>query len=190
MLWFLYSYNASLPNLSSTDKPSQIYQSLHAPFCWGPKLPADPPDLPQPAAAVAGGLDGPSQEVKTSAAKPKEQPKEVLKQNDGASGSKETEKPEPEKPTERKRIVYELGWSEEHMCAWRKQVLGISQRGPIEYSAKPTVDESVDQDSPIVCTFGDGEQHTVSHITMVSWLKLLMCFILVLLGGWFLSVMI
>lgn len=71
------------------------------------------------------------------------------------------------------RPWYEHGWSEEHLRAWRKEILGPqpSQRGPIEFSLTPEVDSLVDEDSPIRCKFDDGSVYEVSHITMVPGLN-------------------
>lgn len=71
------------------------------------------------------------------------------------------------------RPWYEHGWSEEQMCAWRKEILGPqpTQRGPIEFSMTPEVDNLVDEDSPIRCKFNDGSVYEVSHITMVPGLN-------------------
>lgn len=63
---------------------------------------------------------------------------------------------------------FEMGWSEEHLCAWRKEVKGPKLRGPLELSQKPTVDKTVDPDSPVICTFHDGEKFEVAHVTMVT----------------------
>lgn len=66
---------------------------------------------------------------------------------------------------------YETGWSEEHLCAWRKKIMGPKSRGPIEFSQKPTVDERAEEDSSIVCSFGDGHKIEVAHITVASWME-------------------
>ena len=66
---------------------------------------------------------------------------------------------------------FEMGWSEEHLCAWRKEIKGPKLRGPLELSRKPTVDETVDPDSPVICIFHDGEKFEVAHVTMVTWME-------------------
>ena len=63
---------------------------------------------------------------------------------------------------------YEYGWSEEHLCAWRKEIKGPSLRGPVEYSNKPEFISGVDEDSSVRCLFSDGDVYDVGHITMVS----------------------
>ena len=62
---------------------------------------------------------------------------------------------------------FEFGWSEENFCAWRKSIQGPTLRGPIEFSAQPLLDSSVDPDAPAVSVFPDGCRYEVSHITMV-----------------------
>ena len=63
---------------------------------------------------------------------------------------------------------YEVGWSEEHMCGYRKEILGVKLRGPIEFSATPKIDHSVDSDAAIECVFKDGHRVQIPHITMAS----------------------
>ena len=70
-------------------------------------------------------------------------------------------KPDPERD-------YEIGWSEEHMCAYRKEILGVKLRGPIEFSATPKIDPTVDSDAAIECVSKDGHRVQIPHITMVS----------------------
>ena len=71
-------------------------------------------------------------------------------------------------PTAAAPMGFEMGWSEEHLCAWRKEVKGPKLRGPLELSQKPTVDETVDPDSPVICTFHDGQKFEVAHVSMVT----------------------
>jgi hypothetical protein len=65
------------------------------------------------------------------------------------------------------KVEFEFGWSEEHFCAWRKSIQGPTLRGPIEFSAQPVFDSTVDPDAPAVCVFSDGCRYEASHITMV-----------------------
>ena len=75
--------------------------------------------------------------------------------------AKRETKPDPSKD-------YEVGWSEEHMCVYRKEILGTKLRGPIEFSATPKIDPSVDKDAAIECVFKDGHRVQIPHITMAS----------------------
>ncbi len=65
---------------------------------------------------------------------------------------------------------YEVGWSEEHMCAWRKLVKGPKLRGAVEYSLKPSFDSTIDENTCIQCHFEDGYTVEIPHITMVACL--------------------
>ena len=52
---------------------------------------------------------------------------------------------------------------------WRKEVLGPKRRGPIELSAPPIYDETLDDlDVPAVCAFKDGHEQPVPHLTQAS----------------------
>lgn len=67
-----------------------------------------------------------------------------------------------------KALEYEVGWSEEHMCAWRKEVKGPKLRGAVEYSLKPSFDSTIDENTTIQCQFQDGSKVDIPHITMVA----------------------
>lgn len=82
--------------------------------------------------------------------------------------AKETPPKEPSaRSTAGKPKTYEVGWDEQCL-AWRKEILGPQRRGPIEFSAPPQVDPSLDPDAPIRCEFSN-EWVTISHITMALW---------------------
>lgn len=66
----------------------------------------------------------------------------------------------PPKPTE-----FAPGWSQDHKLAERKELLGGSRKGPIEFSLKPSLDPSGDHLAPLVCKFKDGATFVVEHIT-------------------------
>lgn len=66
---------------------------------------------------------------------------------------------------------YEFGWSDEHCCAWRKEVKGPKLRGPVEFSLKPQHSPEGDQDQPIKCVWKDDVEFEVTHITMVTHLN-------------------
>lgn len=84
----------------------------------------------------------------------------------GASSEPKVAGPTMDQPRKDPEKQYECGWSEEHMCAWRKEIKKGSQRGPIEYSE---VDGGVDENSSIVCIFLDGYTTEIAHITMATW---------------------
>lgn len=86
------------------------------------------------------------------------------KKDDGPPEKESRRETSSEKPTK----TWELGWSEENFCAYRREILGPKQRGPTEFSAMPKFDDKADLDAPAICIFSDGLQHEVSHITMVS----------------------
>ena len=65
---------------------------------------------------------------------------------------------------------FEFGWSEERLLAWRKAILGPSDRGPIEFSLKPDL-SNPDLDAPVVCYWSDGASYEVSHLSMDPFAK-------------------
>lgn len=85
-----------------------------------------------------------------------------------ASAQAEVQAKSSPDPPAAKTPEYEVGWSEEHMCAWRKLVKGPKLRGAVEYSLKPSFDSTVDENTTIQCQFQDGSKVEIPHITMVA----------------------
>ena len=85
---------------------------------------------------------------------------------------KPNNKPKDDKPVavqEPPPFAFEYGWSEEHFCMWRKEILGPTSRGPIQLSAPPIYDDTLeDLDVPALCVFSDGHQEPVPHLTQVA----------------------
>ena len=67
---------------------------------------------------------------------------------------------------EAKNLHYEIGWSDEHFCLFRKEVSGQKVRGATEFSMSPVFDPEADPDAPAVCVFADGMRRDVPHLTM------------------------
>eukprot|EP00435_Cladocopium_sp_Y103_P070031 s12_g34.t1 len=151
-----------------SDGPSHHFRSLSPPC-------GDAPAAAQAAAAVpkqpAAEERGPGE---TSGGVPSQPPASEEKKHDETVPSQPAEtkqvekKPEPEEKQVDQQVSesiqsgpdsflggsasanakeYEYGWSEEHLCAWRKEIKGPSLRGPVEYSQKPEFISGVDEDS-------------------------------------------